>query len=586
MTWKKGEWILAVGGVWFLGGLVRLPVQSQTHAVSDICPREAYAGGAGFRLAVKGSGFRAGTPALNSVVEWIPLSSTVGTAPPPLERLDTSFVNGGELTATVPQRLITQQGQARVRVVTGDQASQPVPFRVLGRDGIVQLTICQLTPAATTVERPETEITVYGAGFLDAVISPAPSSQATVAQWVLGRNRVLLPTTYVSHAEVRVRAPSSVLANVGEASITMVCPARCNLLPSEPARFTVNPLPAIAVDPPMEPGVVQVPYTPRRLTVSGGTRPYGRWRTVGNLPPGLRLEPSSPTDAATATISGQPSMAGPYSFRVEVDDSAPAMAATAVRPEQVLVEAQPDLSYPGLPANGRVPADEQVLFRVASQRTSTLRMQGELVVTFEPEPTTNTGDGDEVGFLRGSTPVRSVAFTIESGCGQPCGSSEIRLRTGTVAGRITLKVNSMAMGRLQIPDSVRDRWTTPYDLVAEAPSISDVLVCKDSEESFTVTILGYSTTRDMQEALFELTPGSRGRLKTSSLSKAVAGEFRRWYDSLDSRRFGSSFAYVQGFRVLGPVSDISAISANIRNRINWGRFRPVDLERAPRCGVR
>ena len=84
------------------------------------------------------------------------------------------------------------------------------------------------------------------------------------------------------------------------------------------ADFTLNidsPL-AITTSSPLSPGIAAVPYS-QSLTAVGGTSPYVNWSVIsGALPPGLTLSPTS------GVISGTPSTPGPYSFTVQVQDSA------------------------------------------------------------------------------------------------------------------------------------------------------------------------------------------------------------------------------------------------------------------------
>ena len=84
------------------------------------------------------------------------------------------------------------------------------------------------------------------------------------------------------------------------------------------ADFTLNidsPL-AISTSSPLSPGIAAIPYS-QSLTAVGGTSPYVNWSVIsGALPPGLTLSPTS------GVISGTPSTPGPYSFTVQVQDSA------------------------------------------------------------------------------------------------------------------------------------------------------------------------------------------------------------------------------------------------------------------------
>lgn len=62
-------------------------------------------------------------------------------------------------------------------------------------------------------------------------------------------------------------------------------------------------------------------------TASGGIAPYSWAISAGALPTGLTLTPSA--DTTSATVSGTPSTAGPYSYTVQVTDSTPVTPMTA-----------------------------------------------------------------------------------------------------------------------------------------------------------------------------------------------------------------------------------------------------------------
>jgi uncharacterized protein (TIGR03437 family) len=82
--------------------------------ISELSPNSAVVGGTGFTLTVNGSGFLDG-----SVVQW----NGSGLA--------TSYVNGSQLTASVPAGLITNQGAASVRVLNpGGAVSNAAAFTV------------------------------------------------------------------------------------------------------------------------------------------------------------------------------------------------------------------------------------------------------------------------------------------------------------------------------------------------------------------------------------------------------------------------------------------------------------------------
>lgn len=77
--------------------------------------------------------------------------------------------------------------------------------------------------------------------------------------------------------------------------------------------------PAIVVSPPTLPvPILGTPYS-GLISVTGGTAPYSFAVAGGALPPGLVLGPAT---GSTATVSGTPSQAGPYTYTVVVTDAA------------------------------------------------------------------------------------------------------------------------------------------------------------------------------------------------------------------------------------------------------------------------
>lgn len=64
---------------------------------------------------------------------------------------------------------------------------------------------------------------------------------------------------------------------------------------------------------------IAYPFTPQTLAATGGTPPYSNWTVIGNsLPPG---SPAFVLNATTGEITGTPTAAGTYNFKVEVKDS-------------------------------------------------------------------------------------------------------------------------------------------------------------------------------------------------------------------------------------------------------------------------
>ena len=99
--------------------------------------------------------------------------------------------------------------------------------------------------------------------------------------------------------------------------------------------------PVITTASPLADGETGIAYS-QILSVTGGTAPFSWAVTAGALPDGLTL------DAATAEISGICTVAGVYTFTVEVTDSQ-ATPATDAKVFEITVNAGADTDGDGLP---------------------------------------------------------------------------------------------------------------------------------------------------------------------------------------------------------------------------------------------
>ena len=98
--------------------------------------------------------------------------------------------------------------------------------------------------------------------------------------------------------------------------------------------LTVNGATLVVTDPTVLPnGGVGVPYA-QPLTASGGQAPYVYSLFSGSLPPGLTL-------ASNGTVSGTPTGAGTYTFRVYVRDSRPPASGTGTAQFNVTITINP-----------------------------------------------------------------------------------------------------------------------------------------------------------------------------------------------------------------------------------------------------
>ena len=135
-----------------------------------------------------------------------------------------------------------------------------------------------------------------------------------------------------------------------------------------------------------------------------------------------------------------------------------------------------------------------------------------LTMTFAP---TSGADDPAVGFSVGSCaplvktlPCRAVVRFAPppSRCprAQTAGATSVGVQTGTVAGTITITAQLVAAGQNITPAPAPSQT---IQIPTTAPVITSVTAASTST-GFTVTMVGYSNTRDLSQAVFVFTAAS------------------------------------------------------------------------------
>ena len=182
--------------------------------ITSINPTQAQVNSPGFTLTVNGSNYYSSAgcgPALscpNSVVQWNGSS------------LATTFVNSGQLTATVPASLLTSPGTEKITVITGNLTSNTATFTVLGPP-----TLTGITPSSATAGGPSFTLTANGSNF----------TTSSIVQW---NNNTNLTTTFVSASQLQAIVPAALIAQPNTTvPIVVVTPGSAT---TGPQYFTVN----------------------------------------------------------------------------------------------------------------------------------------------------------------------------------------------------------------------------------------------------------------------------------------------------------------------------------------------------------
>jgi hypothetical protein len=298
--------------------------------------------------------------------------------------------------------------------------------------------------------------------------------------------------------------------------------------------ITTSALPSAAVG---------VAYS-QTLAAAGGTPPY-TWS--GTLPAGLTL-------SAAGAITGTPTTAGTSNVTIQVTDSANATASAAFT---LTVLPAPTASFSGL--SSTTTSAQQVNFTLALGAAYAQEITGQVTLAFQPDASlASPADDPSILFASGG---RTANFTIPANSTAPVGFS---VQTGTVAGSITLTVSWQADGAaLAVPAALSQTIQ-----IAPAVPVIGAVGTATSTSGFTVSITGYSNTRELSQAVLQFTPASGQTLQTTSLTVSLASAATTWFQSSTSDQYGSQFVLTLPFTVTdGSASSIGSVSVQLVNSV-------------------
>jgi sugar lactone lactonase YvrE len=155
---------------------------------------------------------------------------------------------------------------------------------------------------------------------------------------------------------------------------------------------------------------------------------------------------------------------------------------------------------------------------------------------------------------------RSVTVNV------PAGSTtipEVQLQAGTVAGTIQVAVVLTAGGVNVTPASLVPSLIT---VPPAAPGQTQVTVTR-SGNNLTVSVIGYSDTRDMTQAIYHFAPVPGATIQTQDVTVNVASAFAGWYSQAASNAYGSEFLYTQTFTVNEGASIVGQVTVTLVNSV-------------------
>jgi hypothetical protein len=484
-----------------------LMVTAPPPIVSSLSPTSANVGDPAFTLTVSGTGFVAG-----SVVEWN------GAA------LSTTYISATQLSALVDAGRLALPGTASVTVVNSNptQISNSLPFVV----NAVTPAITSLSPDSATVGGPGFSLVVTGTGIVSL----------TSIQW----NTTALNTHYVSPTVVTADVPASLIAQTGTVSVTAINPGN---FVSATITFTIAPPP-----PPVITSLSQTSATAGgadfTLTVTGTGFTSGAVVNFGTN--ALATTFVSATQLTAAVPANLLLTLGTYAISV-------VQSGTTSNTENFAVNlpAPPSLRL-NPPANPG-PA-QQPTFDFGLNSGYPLTLNGTVTLTFASNATVPSDD-PSIQFASGG---RTLTFTVPA---NTTALPTLMIQTGTVAGVITLSVTLTAAGINVTPATGA---STTITIAKAAPVIQKVSLVH-ANGYLEVDVTGFSTTRDMTTAVFQLNPAPGASLTSSTFTVPVSSLFTTWYQSSASTAFGSQFTYAQPFTVIGDTNQIASVTVTLTN---------------------
>ncbi len=472
--------------------------------LTSISPSAVTATGPAFTLTLNGAGFAAGA-----------VVNVGGTT------LQPSALSAGQITVSVPAAVIAKPATLAVTVANpGNLVSNSLPLTVTAGPALTAL-----TPSSATAGHAALTVALVGTGFV----------AGDTANW----NGQSLTTSVQSATQLNAQVSAALLANAGTAqvNVTTVDGAASNSLP-----FTINPAPTITALSPASATPGTAAFT---LTVSGAN--FFTGATI------LWNGQSVPTSLVSSSqLTGQ--------VAAGLIATSGAVSVTVISSDGISSNALPfTLKLPPLtgvgitaPSGSTSGQNQPVTVNITS--IYPVDLLGTLTLTFAGQG--GLPDDPSIQFQNGS---RVFTFTVPAGT-QPS-PLQVMVSTGTVAGTITITPTFTAGGTDVTPAGIAPEIIL---IAPAAPSLSTP-TCAANASGFTVTVDGYSNTRDATVATFNFQAASGATLGTAQLAVTVGPLFAGWFGSTASAANGGEFAYTQPFTVQGALSTIASVTVTLGN---------------------
>jgi len=218
--------------------------------------------------------------------------------------------------------------------------------------------------------------------------------------------------------------------------------------------------------------------------------------------------------------------------------------------------------------SGNVQPDTQSNVSLTLSKAYPIDLTGTLTITTQG----TLGTDPTVQFQTGG---RTVDFTIPAGstsadfAGQ---GTTVGVQTGTVAETVTLAPTFTTSGGTVVTPASPD--TLQFTIPSEAPVLLDAVVTGVSDNSFTLVLTGYSTTRSLASLNVTLTAAAGYNIQTSVPAINISGVAGAWFGLAASEAIGGLFQITESFVLQGTVKtgqtliqSIAGVTATVSNGI-------------------
>lgn len=290
----------------------------------------------------------------------------------------------------------------------------------------------------------------------------------------------------------------------------------------------------------------------------GGASPYQFSIIAGSLPSGLSL------DANSGRITGTPTRFEYQPFALQITDSTHNASVIPMGIDVQLPVVQTSDLTVSAPATG---AGQTAPLSLMLNKPLPIDLATVFGAQFYPDPTLSVDD-PTVQVTASASNVqmlssRAAVFLLPANSGgSPAGLS---LNTGTTAGDILVGAPLIGAGfaRIMTPSP------TPYHVIhiAKAAPVIQSMAATASAGGITVTITGFSTSRELTQAAITLTAASGITLANNSFTIPLSSGAAAWYGSSQSQQYGTQVAISIPITLSDGAKDVSSVSATLSNSV-------------------